>query len=147
MPSPSQQPPAQLSKLQPLDEPPPLPPPPAPPPVAEQLPALHEEPEPHATHVTPLVPHAAAVEGLTHVVPWQHPLQLAGPQVTDDTQVLLKHVWPAGQTWHTEPFLPQPTFVLPGSQPASPKQPVQVPLSHAPALQICPEPQVVQLDE
>lgn len=91
----SQQPPLQMTALQPKIEPPPPPVPVLPPPPPE-LPPLHEpathvEPLPQAMQVTPLVPQLEVVE-VTQVVPWQHPEQLAGPQVTDETHARLKHV-------------------------------------------------------
>jgi hypothetical protein len=56
------------------------------------MPEVQVEPGLQATQVTPLLPQAAVVEGVTQLVPWQHPLQLAGPQVTEETQRLLKQV-------------------------------------------------------
>lgn len=61
------------------------------------MPALQLVPLAQVTQVTPLLPQALAEEVL-HVVPSQQPLQFAGPQVTAETQALLKQFWPVGQS-------------------------------------------------
>ena len=124
--SPSQQPRKHVSWL----HGPCVPPPPVP--GISHMPELHVVPLAQVTQVTPFEPHEVADEVL-QVVLSQQPLQFAGPQVTAETQALLKQLWPTGQTLHVAPALPQLTFEMPGEHPASPEHPVQAPASHWPA--------------
>jgi len=111
-----------------------------------QVPAVQATPEPHVTQATPLVPQAAVVGGETQVVPWQQPLQFAGPQVTEATQALLKHDCGEGHTRQAIAFLPQAAVDVPGSQPASSMQPAQLPGWQVPAVQTWAAPQLEQLE-
>lgn len=55
--------------------------------------------------------------------------------MTEVTHALLKHVCGEGQTWQLAPFLPHALLAVPGAQPASPTQPLQLPIMQVPAVQ------------
>lgn len=108
---------------------------------------------PQLEHGAPVVPHAAADVPGMHVLPAQHPAQLAEP-----------HPPPTVQTWfwqlsplkvlhasHAAPPWPQALVKVPGWQTPPVQQPAQVvvpqapppPPEHTPPVQVCPAAQAV----
>ena len=74
----------------------------------------------------PARPQAEVELPVLHVVPWQQPVQLPGPQVgVGTTQAPFWHCSPDWQALHCWPFLPQKPKVVPGLQVPPEQQPEQ----------------------
>lgn len=115
--------------------PPPVPPPPAIPPLVAptQVPDWQVSVPLQAMQALPELPHLLELGTWMQVVPSQHPLQFAGPQVVAVTQLPLKQLWFEPHCWHTPPSPPQARFEFPGVHaPASERHPGQAKVTHWP---------------